>query len=1111
MTVKHVRIFVLALLGLAGFLLAAGPVAAQDKTTRDLVYEEDDQGGSGPRYSLDEAADLLREARDLYKKEKYLEAVQIYERTLPSAIALGGADNPAVIEAQMYLGDCYQETGRSRQAVDLLAPVVEERVKPLGDKKYQVFHCVGIMALAKAQNDLGDPEAAVANIELVLEPLKRLEGLKSRRLLEAFKVVAQASAIAEEYEEAAAVYGQVWQVEKKIYGSTDPEPVATSLLLASALISAGQSDQALKVYQDNEKALKSSKAKPLSKILNASAYCSTLLKLGRNAEAAEKGQAALDILEKMGLSDSPTAGLIQADVASARALMGQAAPAGETAGDHLRKSGLKDRASLGRALEQVSRYRSAQQYDEALELMAEVLPATEALLGEDSREAVSARYTQALLWTALGEWDKAQAMSEKNLAIAEKTFGPDDSQVLLICHNLVGVHNNRPDENFAEATKYARRIAESYRRTKGPDHRETILAELDCAMMLFNNHDFQKAEAEYQRLLPRAEKVLGEDDIDYLWAVMNYGVLYHDWGKSERSAEILEALLPDLKASGNEQEYMTAADHLGRALLGAGQLEKAAFYAGQAVETGQRIRQQLLRAPLETRKAFAAALTPIYQGLADVLMKQNKIAEAQRVMSLLKIDELADMVPTASGAAASAKGGQKAAAAPAAGGALLAGVDPEVADRYREINDQLVALGQEQQKLLEKRRNGKALTAKEEARLKELRQDMTAARKVFASFTDNLSTELAKSGGSGADLANLETYQRMLETMGDGTVLIQTILTPDRLWLILTTSTAIVAKESPLDVKKLPKMVEDFRGVLKDDANDARPLAREFYQAIIGPLAESLKQAGAKTIMFSLDGQLRYIPMATLYDGQRWLVQDYAVALFNDATKAALAVPQSGDWKVAGLGVSKSHKIKGLGTFPALTAVEGELSSIVKTSGSKGILPGTMTMDEGFTSDRLAEALESGYTVVHVASHFHFDAKDPENSFLLLGDGSGLSLTRIETEDFKFKNVDLLALSACQTARGGPDATGKEIEGFGALAQRRGAKAVLATLWPVFDDSTGLLMSTFYRIHADGKAKPTIAQSLRQAQLMMIDNQVKGEDFRHPFFWGPFVLMGDWR
>lgn len=83
--------------------------------------------------------------------------------------------------------------------------------------------------------------------------------------------------------------------------------------------------------------------------------------------------------------------------------------------------------------------------------------------------------------------------------------------------------------------------------------------------------------------------------------------------------------------------------------------------------------------------------------------------------------------------------------------------------------------------------------------------------------------------------------------------------------------------------------------MLRDPEKDPRPLARELYGWIIEPIAIALKQAGIKTIMFPLDDQLRYVPMAGLHDGARWLVQEYNVSLFNEATMAALAVPAVGD------------------------------------------------------------------------------------------------------------------------------------------------------------------------------------------------------------------------
>ena len=127
--------------------------------------------------------------------------------------------------------------------------------------------------------------------------------------------------------------------------------------------------------------------------------------------------------------------------------------------------------------------------------------------------------------------------------------------------------------------------------------------------------------------------------------------------------------------------------------------------------------------------------------------------------------------------------------------------------------------------------------------------------------------------------------------------------------------------------------------------------------------------------------------------------------------------------------------------------------------------------------------------------------------------------------------MDLLTLSACETAKGG-GAEGDEVESFGAIAQMNGASAVMATLWPIADDASGRLMADFYAgLVNDGLDK---ADALRRAQIAMLrgvpiaDVDLKtrgatdGEEpasstapdaaitTRHPYYWSPFILMGNW-
>ena len=130
-------------------------------------------------------------------------------------------------------------------------------------------------------------------------------------------------------------------------------------------------------------------------------------------------------------------------------------------------------------------------------------------------------------------------------------------------------------------------------------------------------------------------------------------------------------------------------------------------------------------------------------------------------------------------------------------------------------------------------------------------------------------------------------------------------------------------------------------------------------------------------------------------------------------------------------------------------------------------------------------------------------------------------------------NVDLVVLSACDTALGGENLDGVEISGISSYFLNAGAKTVLASLWSVNDSSTSLLMQTFYNNLAQATLdKPiTKAQALRQAQLAMLrvtsdsTQQTRGDSFHlpssdgsnaaivrdlsHPYYWAPFILIGN--
>jgi CHAT domain-containing protein/tetratricopeptide (TPR) repeat protein len=316
------------------------------------------------------------------------------------------------------------------------------------------------------------------------------------------------------------------------------------------------------------------------------------------------------------------------------------------------------------------------------------------------------------------------------------------------------------------------------------------------------------------------------------------------------------------------------------------------------------------------------------------------------------------------------------------------------------------------------------------------------------------------------------------------------------------------------------QLIYSMRESLQSRSDRFLPSSQRLYDILIAPLAEMLQAAGVETLIVSLDGVLRYLPMGALHDGRRYLIEQFALA--RETQAVTVQAQKSSGKRAVGLGVSRS-----LDGHAALIGVRDELAAVIRTARRRrgGVLPGVIRLDRAFTAGALVRALSSQYSVIHVASHFVFAAAREESSYLLLGDGSKLTLA--EFADLRFDTMDMVVLSACNTAiGGGHDQNGREIEGLGALVRYQGANQVLATLWPVADITTASLMHAFYRNRYRTKLAP--AEALRRAQLDLLRGAIKSpartptralvdpdedqtaakSDARHPFYWAPYILMG---
>jgi CHAT domain-containing protein len=379
------------------------------------------------------------------------------------------------------------------------------------------------------------------------------------------------------------------------------------------------------------------------------------------------------------------------------------------------------------------------------------------------------------------------------------------------------------------------------------------------------------------------------------------------------------------------------------------------------------------------------------------------------------------------------------------------------------------------------------------------------------------------------ELAKTSAMQGTLRQFGPNTVALFTLVAEKRIVTMLVTEGARKVYQYPIERKEVNRKMAELRRALENPARDPVPLAQNAYQMIFSEkLREDLDRIGVQTILWSLDGTLRYVPVTALHDGERYLGQVYRHALMTPESRESLQREVPAEWEGVGFGATRG----GAG-FTPLPAVRGELEGIFKQQreAPQPVL-GKAFLDEGFTEESF---LQPGRRVnsVHVASHFDSRPGDAENSKLLLGNGKTLSMLELAKSSRLFDDVSLLTLSACQTGLANKgDEDGREVDSLANIGQQLGAHAVLASLWNVNDQSTALFMREFYRVRqAEGLTK---AEAIRRTQAAFIEGKIQGKGcagrfpgnvpaaapgyqceearpYAHPYYWAPFVLMGNFR
>ncbi len=772
--------------------------------------------------------------------------------------------------------------------------------------------------------------------------------------------------------------------------------------------------------------------------------------------------------------------------------------------------------SIGNVYQSLSRYeRAIEYYEQGVTICHEV--------GNRTGEA-NGLGNLGLAYAALGRYEKAIEFDEQAITIFRELRNRRSEENTLgnlgLAYGSLGRH-----EKAIEYQEQALAIARAVKDRFGEGQE---LGNLGVAY--FSLGRYEKALAYYEQSLAINREV--KDRRGEGQALENLGEACRLLSRLDEATSYHEQAVRIAREVKAQSEEASALNNLMLDWKTRNGANLAIYFGKQSVNAYQEIRNNIRTLDLETQRGFLKSKEQTYRDLADLLISEGRLPEAEQVIRMLKEEEYFEYIRRDS------------ANAPQGARAQLTPAEAALERREREIADQLAVLGTERGTLMDK----KSLTPDEEQRLAKLDSDLVVAGNAFQKFLDQLTIELGSSADSSGRVFQLRESQGLMEDLrelGKGTVALYTLVGQDKYRMILTTADFQKGYEYPIKAADLNRKVLEFREALQNPKLDPLPLAQELYQILFGPVAKDLAKSKTQTIMWSLDGVLRYVPVSALHDGKQYLVEQYQSVVFTPASQARLKDAPARNWNALGLGVSKAHGEK----IPALPGVIDEMRGIIReeaaangpaTIKQNGVLPGVVKLDEQFTQETMLTQLRHRPKVVHIASHFQFSPGNETNSALLLGDGSFLSLAQIKSLPNIFGGVDLLTLSACNTATGGSGANGKEVEGFGVLAQRQGAKAVVASLWPVADRSTKLLMQEFYRAREARNGESKIA-ALREAQLKLLrgefevesaqsaSRQITHEDakpaeakrplfkldpkapFAHPYYWAPFILIGNWK
>lgn len=684
----------------------------------------------------------------------------------------------------------------------------------------------------------------------------------------------------------------------------------------------------------------------------------------------------------------------------------------------------------------------------------------------------------------------------------------DEPKMLAALNNLSLYYLNQGD--YKEAFNYfqqAEKLA-----LKINDRRALATSYARLGAIYKAQHKYEQAIATFQQTLKQPEvvsniaetAVLSNDVTRCLIAIKDYaGAL--EWSNralekarasSERLtiAEVLSTRAEVLRASGDRKAALAT---INEALVFAKELNAPAVYWPAYYLQGQVVRDEGDRAAAiesfklavgwlqnlrnrlaggaESEKYFLVdERQKVYVDLVDLLIAAGRHAEAFEYVEQAKQRELTQLY-------------RRSGSRPA---------DEAEAAAYQRLQSLFTRQNALEQQLLH---------ASERVRREQLQIQLTELQKEQEGFA----RELAERYPRVAEIVGLKpiSFASIQRAVPAQALVIEFFPLKDRIAIFAFDSGSLSVRTAAVAPEELNAQIEMLRATVSRSGSGykgpMKELSRKLWDLLIAPCQAEM--AKAEHLLISTSGKLRYLPFQALWNGEQYLIERVPVSYLSTASslifyRDAAASTTRNRALAMGNPLNRAEEIQ----LSPLPEAEAEARDFGKIFGARAVIRtgGEVTKANLRTDAPAAE-------LIHLATHAILDAKQPERSFILMSGESvearRLTYGEIPLLEPHLRGANLVTLSACETALD-VESQGLEISGLSEQFRQAGVKSVVASLWKVNDRSTRMLMAEFYTQLSSGQSK---SAALRAAQLSLLRSG--SVVYADPFFWAPFILIGDYR